>query len=1152
VNTYSRRSTVAPHIGLTSSLFIGVLFVVAATVAALGQVDRAVLEGTVTDPSGSVIAGATLKVLAVDTGLTEQQRSNSKGYYRFPGLAVGRYRVTAAETGFKTKVVEDVILRIGQTRTLDVQLAVGAITEQVEVKASAGPADRSSAEAATVIDTTQIGNLPNNGRDWASFTLLAPFAQDDGGGDQRTIRFAGRARDDNNFQIDGVDAGGIQEQAQKSQTRLQISQDAIEEYRVNSALYDAEYGTQAGGQIDVETKHGTNDLHGGVFGYLRNSAFDARNFNDFNILGLPAIPPFRYGQYGISLGGPVKKDKLFFFINYEGLRQYGATTNQVLVPTAAIAQGTLLGGDGVNRNRNGSPQMCSILQAYPWRASTGSIGSCNPLQVYPDTAFAGPSVSGLADADLFTAPAPTTVHEDTWLIRVDYKISDKTSLYGSAHRDISLVSGTNGSGSLPYDLIETINHPAGYYIALQNTFSPRLLNEAKFYINRAPFLNPQVPPLPYSVSTNDWVGINNNQSDHEIGTTFGVVDNLTWVRGRNTFKTGMEIRRVRLNQGLTAGNTLSFQDGASPLNPGFESADLYGISYTSTWCCHKLRRTFYMPYFQDEWKVYPNLTLNLGIRWEYYGVAREADNRTTVFDGSEFHGVCFGSASNWRFALSTPVPTPINTPSCPKNPTLYNPDYRNFDPRVSLAWAPGIFQGKTVIRSGFGIYHGAAQNDDLNAGLESDRYTAFANFDPSSNGTPLLPGYQQVNPDLSTLPTIPQQQPRALQRHGRRDLYVETWGLTVDRELPSNFLASAQYLGSRGVRLFSRGGVNFCSTPPQGSDAAGNPICTRPLDQYYPGGDPYASVDYKSDIGASTYHALLLNLERRFSSGLSFQGRYTWSHSINDGSVGGGESNGPENVNCLACDKGPSVFDVRNNVTVNAVYELPFGPGKIFLNNPGLLGKIIGGWEMSSIGLWHTGHPLTITMNISPDQLPDGNDQTTQRPDLVPGVPIFLPGGVHNHTLAINPAAFAPPPLAPGGIADANGNCVDTCGLVSRFGDAPNGLIRAVNTWQIDLGLTKETRLSERVSMTFGAQVFNIFNHVQFGDPNGNNLAFNYTQATDRNNNPIPNQWILQPQGSLGLIDTTVNFNNNNDNAASPNTGTGLPRQIQLMLRFKF
>ena len=176
---------------------------------ALAQVDRAVLEGTVSDSTGATIPGAAVKILAVDTGISQEQRSNSNGYYRFPGLAVGRYSVTFANTGFKTKVIEDVILEIGQTRTLDTALAVGVPTEKIEVQASAGPAERSSAEASTVINTEQIANLPNNGRDWASFTLLAPFAQDDGGGDQRTIRFAGRARDDNNFSIDGVDAGGI-------------------------------------------------------------------------------------------------------------------------------------------------------------------------------------------------------------------------------------------------------------------------------------------------------------------------------------------------------------------------------------------------------------------------------------------------------------------------------------------------------------------------------------------------------------------------------------------------------------------------------------------------------------------------------------------------------------------------------------------------------------------------------------------------------------------------------------------------------------------------------------------------------------------------------------------------------------------------------
>jgi hypothetical protein len=319
-------------------------------------------------------------------------------------------------------------------------------------------------------------------------------------------------------------------------------------------------------------------------------------------------------------------------------------------------------------------------------------------------------------------------------------------------------------------------------------------------------------------------------------------------------------------------------------------------------------------------------------------------------------------------------------------------------------------------------------------------------------------------------------------------------------------------------------------------------------------------VDLKSDIGQSTYHALGLSLERRFSSGLSFQGRYTWSHSINDGSVGGGESNGPENVNCLRCDKGPSVFDVRHNVTVNGVYELPFGPGKPFASGGGAMGKVVGGWSLSGIGLWHTGHPLTISMNINPTQLPDGNDQTSQRPDLVPGVPVLL-GGVHNQTIQINPAAFAPPPLDPGGAVTSfttnsdgsqNLTCTLSCGLVSAFGTTPNGLIRAPSSWQIDFALTKETKLTERVSMEFAVQAFNIFNHVQLGDPSGDNLTLNYGVSAIQTASGVQTVQSLSPKGSLGLINSTVNFNNNNDNAASPNTGTGLPRQLQFMVRFKF
>jgi hypothetical protein len=1125
-------------LAIVSLLFAAAL---SATVAS-AQTDRATLEGTITDNSGATISGATIRIVAVATDIATERTSGSNGVYHFPAIAVGEYRVYVTNPGFKSKELDRVVVQVGETHTLDVTLDVGQATETIHVVADALPAERSTAEASTVIRNDQIANLPVNGRDWSALTLLAPFAQDDGGGDQRTIRFAGRARDDNNFTFDGVDAGGIQEQSQKSQVRLQISEDAIAEYRVNSALYDAEYGTQAGGQINVETKSGTNDLHGTAFGYLRNSVFDARNFTD------PAtIPPFRLGQYGMTVGGPIKKDKTFFFLSYEGLRQFQENTTNGLtfVPSTSFLTAALVTG----RDGNGpSPQLCSLLQAFPWHASAGSIGGCTPFFVFPDSAFSPlspdeatnvPAGSLPSDIEHFTHNVQTTVHEDTWLVRIDHKFSDKTTLYGRAQRDISLVKAPNGPTADVADTVRTINHPGNYFLALQHVFSSNLVNEAKVYVNRAPFHNPQSSPLPYAVAFNEFTQINDDTADIEIGSTYGVIDSLTWSHGRHTFKTGMEIRRVRLNQGQTADNTLSFGE-----NDDIIGAQLNGITFNAPWCCHRLRRTFYMPYFQDEWKITPTLTVNAGVRYEYYGVANEATNRTTVFDFSQFHGVCLGSGSFNVPPTNPNDPTqtliPINTAPCPKNPALYNPDYKNVDPRLSLAWAPGALRGKTVIRTGFGIYHGAAQNDDLNAGLESDTFRA--SVIPATT-IPLVPGFQQDIPDLSAVNGVMKagQHPRALQREGRRDLYAEEWGLTVDQQLPANFLFSASYIGTQGVRLFSRGAVNLCTMPVTFNNSNGD--CIRPLDAFYPDPahpgdptfnlDPFGSVDFKSDTGTSSYNALGLTLERRFEDGFSFQARYTFAHSINDGSVGGGESNGPENVNCRQCDKGPSVFDIRHNVTVNSVYELPFGHGKAFLNTGGLEDKLVGGWSLSGIGIWHTGHPLTVAMNLNGSDvflLPDGNDQTTQRPDIVPGVPLTLPGGGHNGVPLINPAAFQAPPT------DANGN-------FTRFGDEPNGAIRALPTWQIDLALMKETKLTERFALEFGLQAFNIFNHTQLGDPA--NLALTYDAAS-------ASTGFLDSDKNFGVINGTVNFNNNNDNAASPNTGTGLPRQLQFMLRVKF
>ena len=1082
------------------------------------QTDRANLEGTVTDQRGGTIAGAKIQITAIDTGFTDERLTNAHGLYRFPAIALGTYVVVASRDGFSTKQIDGVDLQVGETRTLDITLAVGSIAEKVVVTAELAPYERSTAESAIVIGKDQVENLPTNGRNWSTLTMLAPWAQDDGGGDQRTIRFAGRARDDNNFTFDGIDATGIQEQAQKSTTRLQVSEDAIQEYRVDSALYDAQYGSQAGGQVNVVTKSGTNNFHGSVFGFFRNSIFDAREFID-----PPQIPPFRLGQYGLTFGGPIQKDKTFFFVNYEGLRQAQPATTSATVPDAGLQAAIL----------TASPAMCPILQAFPWRQSAVAQNqalNCPALHAFPDSVFTSqapfdplnPDSTGF---DGFSHSPDTTIHEDTWLARVDHKFSENTSLYVRAQRDVAITKAPLGNA---LDQQAVYNRPANYVVALEHAFTPTILNVAKFGINRSPFHNPQICNFPLAVNTDNFEALNDCNTDNEVGTTYSAIDDITIVHGRHTFKAGIEFRHVQLNQGITADNTITYTDNLSLISNNIDN-----LFYRSSWSLHYLRHNFILPYFQDEWKLKSNLTINLGIRWEYYGVPSEAHDRTTVFDLQNFMGSCFGSGSANRLLLSEPA-------ICPNNPSIIQPNYRNWDPRVGVAWAPERLHGKTVIRAGFGIYHGAAQNDDENAALESDntRQALTQGVDAPPNSLHFGPGFLANPPNFGT-PATSVLQPRALFRH-RRDLYVETWGLTVQHELPGQFLFSTSYLGSHGVRLFARNFENLCDQ----ATYVATQTCVRPLDpspvtnlatnQQASFGD----VDVKQDSGSSSYQGLLFSLQRRFTAGFLLQATYTWSHSINDGNVGGGESNAPQNALCVACERGPSIYDIRQNFIANAVYELPFGPNKKFLSSTeGPAPKVVGGWSISGLGVWHTGHPLTVLASIPVPNLLDANSGPNERPDVVPGVPVLVTPTAANGFQLINPNAFTSPPVDP------------TTGLLMRYGNEPNGFVRAPHIWQIDMALMKETRLTERLSLQFGVQAFNIFNHTQFADPGDLTVSIACTGPGA----PPPNTCTASTNpGSFGKINSINGHNNNNDTFFNDNVGTGLARQLQFMVRFKF
>ncbi|MBV8810053.1 MAG: TonB-dependent receptor [Acidobacteriaceae bacterium] len=1005
----------------------------------LSQVDRASVTGTVTDQSGAVVSNAEVEATSTKNGEVRTVTTNSAGVYTIPNLSLGMYTVTVDKRGFTQLKFDSVECRVGAVVTLNARLRVATVQTATEVVATEPPLNESSAAVSGVIDSTQIQNLPMNGRNWASLLVLAPLAIDDGGGDQRSIRFAGHGRDDNNYMIDGVDATGIQEQAQKSTTRLQVSEDAIEEYRVSTALYDAQYGAGNGGQIDIVTKSGTNEFHGGAFEYLRNSVFDSRSFLDLDLdPAAPAktnVPPFRLNQFGGTIGGPIKKDKTFFFLSYEGFRQFRGQTLHAFVPSASFKQQVL----------QTSPALAPILSAYP----TGQ------LPVDDQTAE-------------FTHLGTINLHEDSGLARIDHRFTDNTSLYFRMSIDDSFATAPLGN---LLDQQQIINRPQNYVLSLSHVFSPTVFNEIKFGVNRSPFHNPQVSVFPLAVNLANFEPLNNNNTDNEVGTTWGYIDDATVVLGRHTLKFGAEVRRIWLNQGITDDNSITFADNNGILNDQLDS-----LSLKSSWWSHGLRHTFVLPYFEDQFKLRPNLTINAGLRWEYYSPVTEVNDRTRVFDFYRCQGIC------------------------PAGSALEFANYTNFDPRLGIAYG---LNDKTVIRTGFGIYHGPGQNDDRNAALESDN----VRLSLTSADVPDLS--YPITPFITTAETIGVT-PRALQRD-RKDLYTMNYGFSIERNLPADFVLSTGYTGIQGRRLFARTYINTID-PTTGQ---------RPL-------LGFGQIDIKQNDGNSTFNGLNVSLNRHFTSGFSFTLQYLYSHSENDGSVGGGEANAPQNVACRKCDWGPSVFDVRHSIVASGVYALPFGKGKQFATT-GFASALLSGWILSGMNLWHTGHPLDVTLDTPANFVPDGNNSNT-RPDVVPGVSVVPAGqGVNNW---VNPAAFMAPPT------DANGNLL-------RFGDAGRGLVRASLTWQTDISLSRTFKLTERLALEFIAQAFNIFNHDQYADPNNLSLTYNPPDATHAQG------YVTVPAG-FGQITSIVNFNSNSDKFVVDNTGTGLPRELQFAVRVTF
>jgi len=981
--------------------------------AAMAQVDRATLNGTVTDSSGAVVPSAQVVATQTGTGFHRDVATGQAGSYSMNALPIGTYTVRVTAQGMKTSEFQNVKLDVGEVRTLDAQLQVGELASVVSVEATASPIDRSTAEVGGTIESHQVNEIPLDGREWASLMALTPGAVDVGGGHERSIHFIGHSRDDDNFTLDGIDASGIQEGPQKANVRLQVNLDSISEFRVNTANYTAEYGDMGGAQVNVVTKSGTNQLHGDVFEFFRNSALDTRSpFDPSN------VPPFRLNQFGGSVGGAIKKDKSFFFVSYEGLEQRLSSTAISFVPSAAVRSQAVAT----------SPQLKPIIDAYP----VGQI-----------------PIDSQTDEIIRTDNNP--VREASGLVRYDQRFSDKTTMYARYSVDDSISTVLNGAlGSYT----STPIRPTNAVVDVTHIFSPKTLNEFKFGVNRSAYTDPTHGIFPVDISiggspgqANSYDDLPNSALDEEIGTTFSWIDTLTHTSGRHTWKVGGEIRRIRLNN---SGNAIDTTTVAFASVDDFIHNHVDSVSDNAAEGIHGMRHTLYAGFAQDEFKVTPNLTLNLGLRYEYYSVTHEVLNRAAVFDIPGCGGQC-----------------PPGTP-------YYFPDYNNLGPRLGLAWSPARFHGKAVVRTGYGIFYVPNQNDDYSDPAESTagRY-ALSSADIPNLSYPITPFLSALqNQGLS---------PKAIDRH-RKDGYYETWNLTVQSELGHSFVGQIGYLGGEGHDLFDQWSTNLIN-PATGK---------RPLPNF-------GKYGIKGNTANNNIHSMQAQIKRVFHSGFLWQANYMWSHAITDASSGAGEQVQFENSNCRACDRSNSPYDFRHSFNSSVVYQLPFGPGQRYLPFTGVAGKIVGGWELSAVGTARSGLPINVTISRSSSALPDGN-ASNQRPDLVPGVSLIPPGGQTINEW-LNPAAFAVP--APG-----------TWGNLGRY------IARGPHEWEAEMALSKRTVLTERFTLNFRAEAFNVLNHPNYGNPVANFSS-----------------------GAFGLITSILN--------TGP-TGTGGTRKIELMLRLEF
>ncbi|MEO7271659.1 MAG: carboxypeptidase regulatory-like domain-containing protein [Vicinamibacterales bacterium] len=1030
--------------------------------------------GTVTDPSGAIVSGAKVTILNEGTALTRTVTSDTSGEYTAPSLPTGRYTVLSEMTGFKALSLSNIEVGVDQRVRIDLKLEVGAMTESVSITAEAPLVQTSSSELGTTVTNEQMEALPLNGRNFVNLTRTIPGvlrgipgANIDGAGSlawRASASFSanGQRPRDNNYMLDGVD---------NNETWLQTvvvfpSVDALDEFKLQTSTYSAEYGRSLGGVVNLQIKSGTNRLRGSGFEFARNDALDANNF--FNNKNNRAKPDFKQNQFGGTIGGAIFKDKTFFFADYQGHRETQGQTALSTVPTLAMRNGDFselsrviydpttnqpFAGNVIPNGRIDSVARNILTQLYPepntagTRQANGQVINnylLNPVKERQDNQFDVKIDHNLTSNNRF-------------FTRYSFEKTHRLQPASLPHGDAGFTFGAGDGNIKAQSLAFNDTH----------TLKQNLLNEFRFGWSSIKFLNTSIdygtnpalavglPGINLNQVTSAMsqltfqnirnLGANGNQPLITNQNDYQIFDNVTWIKGKHSLKAGGSLTlrsREILNAdsitgvfnfnnnmtsncaGLGAGCTINSATG-------FDVASfMLGLVNTKTRALfdaapYKETRPEYAVYVQDDFRATSRLTVNLGLRWDVYPPWIEVNNLQSNFD--ETTGK-FVVASDDAVIAGVAVGRRLQTYS-----------KRDLGPRFGFAYDI-TGSGKTVLRGGYGIFwnftpggtsSSKAQNPPfLQATSLNANPTAYGSNLLLRDGLPAPPGVDPTRPASGTT--------RSIFDINFRDAYARQWNLNVQRSLARNYMVEVAVVGSQGRQMLLKGDPNQAPPVVGVSDSNVN----RPYAALSPALRTVGQVQSK---GTLDYHALLVKFQRRFANNFSFLNAYTYGKAIdlnsdNDGLVT------LTNVYDPGYNRGPSDYDITHTFSSNWIYELPIARGKFY-----------GGWQVSGIATVRGGLPLTVTQTQGVLSTGTGN-----RPNRI------CDGRLSNPTIDrwFDTSCF-----------------VATSDNTGTYGNAGRGIIRGPGSFNIDASLIKNTKIG-RFNTEFRVEAFNLLNHPQFGNPN--------------------------------------------------------------------